>query len=167
MKDLRELYLEQLQDIYSAETQLVEALPKMAWKARSTELKEAFGSHLDETKGQVARLEEIFKGHPSVKPGAHKCKAMKGLIAEGEEALETSGDSELIDAHLIAAAFRVEHYEIAAYKTAISMAKALKLESDAKLLKHNLGEEGAASDELEKMANGSVFTLGVHEKAVS
>lgn len=164
---LRDLYLEQLQDIYSAETQLVDALPKLAWKARSEDLKKGFGEHLEETKGQVNRLLKIFERHPTVTPGGHTCQAMKGLIKEGSEALETQGESEIVDAHLIASAYRVEHYEIAAYKTAISIAQALNEDEDVKLLKENLSEEEDTSKELEKMADGGLFSEGVHEQAVS
>jgi len=164
-QNLRELYLEQLADIYSAETQLVDALPGMAWKARNQDLKEAFGDHLDETKDQVERLKKVFENHPSAKPDGSTCQAMKGLIQEGQEALDEDGEPEIIDAHLVAAAFRVEHYEIAAYKTAISMASALKLDDDVKLLKESLEEEEEASDDLEKMADGGMFSSGLHEAA--
>ncbi len=166
MNTLRDLYLEQLQDIYSAETQLLDALPKMAWKARSQDLKNAFSEHLEETKGQVERLKTIFDGHTTVKAGGHVCQAMKGLIKEGEEALESSGPSELIDAHLIAAAFRVEHYEIAAYETAISLAEVLNEKQDADLLKETLSQESEASSLLKKLADGGLFSEGIHAQAV-
>lgn len=164
---LRDLYLEQLQDIYSAETQLIEALSRMAWKAQNEELKRAFSDHLVETKEQINRLENVFARHPSVKAGGHTCKAMKGLIHEGEEALTEIGNSQVVDAHLIAAAYRVEHYEIAAYKSAISMAKALGESDDAKDLKQNLDEEESASGDLEKMAHGGLFSSGLHKEIVN
>lgn len=164
---LEELYIEQLQDLYSAETQLVDFLHQLSWNARSTKLKRAFGDHLDETKDQVQRLEKIFANHPSAKPGGHTCHAMKGLLREGSEALKTHGESEIIDAHLIANAYRVEHYEIAAYQSAISIAKALDESDDVKLLKESLGEEEDASKELAKMADGGLFSKGMHEKAAS
>lgn len=164
--NLKELYIEQLQDLYSAETQLVDFLHQLSWKARSTELKRAFGEHLEETKGQVERLEKIFSNH-SIKPGGHTCHAMKGLIREGSEALSTHGESEIIDAHLVANAYRVEHYEIAGYKSAISIGKALDEDDDVKLLKETLSQEKEASGELEKMAEGGVFSSGLHQKAAS
>lgn len=165
-KTLRDLYLEQLQDIYSAETQLLEALPKMAWKAQNVDLKKAFGHHLEETRGQVERLESIFEGHPSVQAGDHTCKAMKGLLREGSEALEDSGNSDVVDAHLVAAAYRVEHYEMAAYESAISMARALNEKDDVRLLEVNLREERAAGDGLTKLADGGAFSAGLHAAAV-
>jgi ferritin-like metal-binding protein YciE len=164
---LRDLYLEQLQDLYSAETQLLDALPKMAFKARHTALKQAFGEHLEETKGHVERLEEIFASHPSVEPDAHKCKAMKGLIKEGKEALKESGDSEIVDAHLIAAAYRVEYYEMAAYETAISLARTLNEAADVKLLEKSLAEERNASGELRKIADGGARSEGLLAEAVN
>ncbi len=165
--DLRELYLEQLQDIYSAETQLVEFLPRLAWTAREDELKKAFGEHHDETKAQVECLDDVFSRHPSVKAGGHTCQAMKGLLKEATEALDTHGDSEIIDAHLIASAYRVEHYEIAAYSSAIEMAKALNEQEDLKILQANLAQEEGASKNLSKMAKGSLLSKGVYASAAS
>lgn len=165
--NLEELYQEQLQDIYSAETQLVDFLHQVSWQARDVDLKKAVGDHLEETKGQKERLEKIFERYAGVKPGGHTCHAMKGLIREGKEALDTHGDSEIIDAHLVANAYRIEHYEIAAYTTAISMAKALGHDEDVKLLKENLSQENDASAELNKMADGGMFSKGLHEEAVS
>ncbi|MBC2600250.1 YciE/YciF ferroxidase family protein [Puniceicoccus vermicola] len=165
----KELYLAQLQDLYSAETQLIDALPKLAWRARDEDLKKSFGEHLEETKEHVARLEKIFEGHSGAKPGGHDCEAMKGLLREGEEALQeegkdVDGKSGIMDAHLIASAYRVEHYEIAAYKIAISMARALDEKADANLLSDTLKDEKEAANLLEKMVDGTVFTSGLHEE---
>ncbi|GHB92305.1 ferritin-like domain-containing protein [Cerasicoccus arenae] len=163
--NLRELYIEQLQDIYSAETQLVDFLHQLSWKARSTGLKQALGNHLDETKGQVDRLKQVFANHSGANPDGHTCQAMKGLVREGKEALDTHGKSEIIDAHLVANASRIEHYEIAAYTTAISIATSLDYKADVELLKESLKQEKAASNDLEKMAGGGIFSQGLHAAA--
>src|SRR5438270_8171187 len=124
LDSLKKLYLEELRDLYSAETQLVKALPKMAKGASSDELRQAFESHLKQTKEHVERLDEIF-AQLDEKPTGKTCKAMKGLIEEGSEMLEQEGDESVIDAGLIAAAQRVEHYEIAAYGTVRTFANLL------------------------------------------
>src|SRR6266550_87926 len=111
---INDVYTHELQDLHSAETQLVEALPKMAQAASSNELRQAFEQHLDETRDHVDRLNQILAQAGS-SAGGEKCKGMAGLIAEGEEVIETQGDPTVKDAALISAAQRVEHYEIAAY----------------------------------------------------
>ena len=151
LNDLRDLYLEQLQDLYSAETQLVKALPKMAKAASNSELKQAFQSHLAETEQQVQRLDQIFQGLGE-KPGGHTCKAMEGLIKEGDEMLKMKGDPAAIDAGLIAAAQRVEHYEIAGYGCVRTYAKQLGEQRGAKLLQQTLDEEGNADKLLTRIA---------------
>ena len=125
---LRKLYIEELRDVYNAENQLVKALPKMARGASSDELKQAFEDHLEQTKGHVDRLEEIFEAL-GAKPTGKTCKAMKGLIEEGSEILDEDGEDSVLDAALIGAAQRVEHYEIAAYGTLRTFARLLHEES--------------------------------------
>src|SRR6476661_6526269 len=112
MRSLRDLYVDELKDLYSAENQLLKALPRMAKAATAPELKAAFTEHLEVTRGQVGRLEKIFEGLDA-SPKGKKCKAMEGLIEEGKELLEEEGDESVLDAALIAAAQKVEHYEIA------------------------------------------------------
>ena len=161
LNSLKKLYLEELRDLYSAETQLVKALPKMAKGASSDELKEAFESHLEQTKEHVERLTEIFD-HLEEKPTGKTCKAMKGLIEEGSELLEEEGEESVIDAGLIAAAQRVEHYEIAGYGTVRTFANLLGEEEAAELLQQTLDEEGETDKQLSELAEGIV-----NEKALS
>ena len=120
LDSLKKLYVEELRDLYSAENQLIKALPKMAKGASSAELKQAFEDHLEQTKEHVERLDEIFS-RLDEKPTGKTCKAMKGLIEEGSEMLEEDGEESVIDAGLIGAAQRVEHYEIAAYGTVLNI----------------------------------------------
>jgi ferritin-like metal-binding protein YciE len=161
LNSLKKLYLEELRDLYSAETQLVKALPKMAKGASSNELKEAFESHLEQTKEHVERLTEIFD-RLDEKPTGKTCKAMEGLIEEGSEMLEQEGDESVIDAGLIAAAQRVEHYEIAAYGTARTFANLLGEDEAADLLQQTLDEEGETDKQLTELAEGIV-----NEKALT
>jgi len=156
-KALPELYKEELKDLYSAETQLVTALPKMAKAASSLALKQAFETHLEETKGHVKRLEQIFEmleGSPKGK----KCKAMEGLVEEGAELIKEKADfePEALDAGLIGAAQRVEHYEIAAYGTARTFAQQLGDQQAATLLQQTLDEEMAADEKLSALAVGGI-----------
>src|SRR5258706_8712481 len=116
LNTLRDLYIEQIRDLYDAEKQLTKALPKMAKAATSPKLKKAFETHLRETEGHVKRLEQVF-GTLDMAPRGKKCKAMQGLIEEGSEMMDENGEPEVIDAGLIAAAQRVEHYEMAGYGT--------------------------------------------------
>jgi ferritin-like metal-binding protein YciE len=140
MDSLRELFVEQLRDIYDAENQLVKALPKMAKAASNDELRSGFEHHLEQTKEHVDRLETIFNNLEE-EPEGESCKGMAGLIAEGKEAIEADADDDVKDAWLIAAAQRVEHYEIAAYGTVKSMASLLDEEEAAGLLEETLNEE--------------------------
>lgn len=151
LNTLRDLYIEQLQDLYSAETQLVDALPKMAQAASHPQLKQAFQTHLTETEGQVQRLKQIFQGLGE-KPGGHTCKAMQGLIKEGNEMVKMKGDSAAIDAGLIAAAQRVEHYEIAGYGCVRTYANQLGEQQGAMLLQQTLDEEGQTDKLLTRIA---------------
>jgi ferritin-like metal-binding protein YciE len=148
---LRDLYEEQLHDLYSAETQLVEALPKMAKAASNLQLQQAFQEHLDQTKQHVRRLEQIFQ-QLGVKPKDQTCKGMKGLIAEGEEMIKMKGDPSAIDAGLIAAAQRVEHYEIAGYGCVRTYAQQLGDQQGVKALQQTLDEEGMTDKKLTKLA---------------
>jgi ferritin-like metal-binding protein YciE len=152
---LKKLYLEELRDLYSAETQLVKALPKMAKGASSAELKQAFESHLEQTKEHVERLDEIF-ARLDEKTTGKTCKAMKGLIEEGSEMLAQEGDESVIDAGLIGAAQRVEHYEIAAYRTVRTFANLLGEDEAVELLQQTLDEEGETDKALSQLAEGIV-----------
>jgi ferritin-like metal-binding protein YciE len=151
LNSLKDLYVQQLKDLYSAESQLIDALPKMAKSASTDSLREAFENHLEETRKQKDRIEEIFS-ELDEKPSGHKCKGMEGLIAEGSEFLDNGGDSDVVDAGLIAAAQRVEHYEIAGYGTAKAFAKQLGEERAGKLLDDTLQEESQANEKLNKIA---------------
>jgi ferritin-like metal-binding protein YciE len=151
LNSLKDLYLEELKDLYSAEKQLLRALPKMAKEAQSEELAESFELHLEETKGQIDRLEMIFRGLKA-SPGGHKCEAMAGLIKEGEEVMKSDSDPDVLDAAMIAQAQRVEHYEIAGYGCARTYAKLLGREGDVTLLQETLDEEGRTDKKLTKLA---------------
>ncbi|HUQ50169.1 MAG TPA: ferritin-like domain-containing protein [Terriglobales bacterium] len=151
MESLQELYVQGLKDLYSAEKQLVKALPKMAKAATSNELRKGFQDHLKETEGQVQRLEEIF-AELGASPRGKKCVGMEGLIEEGKELMEEDLDPEVLDAGLIAAAQHVEHYEIAGYGCARTYAELLGYEDAAKLLQESLDEEKAADEKLSGLA---------------
>jgi ferritin-like metal-binding protein YciE len=152
---LQELYVEELKDLYSAENQLLKALPKMAQAASSSELRTAFEDHLSETRGQVERLETIFtKLHAS--PKGKKCKAMEGLIEEGNELMAEEADPAVLDAALIGAAQRVEHYEMAGYGCVRTYARLLGDQDAADLLQETLDEEGAADKRLTELAEAII-----------
>jgi ferritin-like metal-binding protein YciE len=164
LQTLNDLLVEQLQDLYSAETQLVEALPKMASAASNEELRKAFEHHLQETNDHVQRLTEIF-GQIGKTPGGETCEGMKGLIREGEEMIGLSGDPTVKDAGLIAAAQRVEHYEISAYGTARTLADELDLDDAVDLLDQTLDEESNADKLLTKIATGGMLKSGINQEA--
>ncbi len=145
---LREVVLDGLRDPYSAENQLVKALPILAKAAEDDELQQAFSEHLQETKGQVERLRQVFSFLREKPTGKH-CNGMEGLIEEGKEAIDEKEESEAYDIGLIGAATRVEHYEIAAYTAVIAMLKGLGLEGAAEHLVETLNEENAALEKLE------------------
>jgi ferritin-like metal-binding protein YciE len=145
---LREIMLEELRDLYSAENQLVKALPKLAKAAEDDELKQSFSEHLEETKGHVERLKQAFLLLDEKPTGKH-CKGMEGLIEEGKEAIDEEEEGEAYDIGLIGAGARVEHYEIAGYTAVIAMLKGLGLEEAAELLVETLDEENAALETLE------------------
>jgi len=159
---LKKLYLEELRDVYNAELQLVKALPKMAKGASSDELKQAIEDHLSETKTHVERLEEIFSSLDEEAKGK-TCKAMKGLIEEGSEILEEKGEESVLDAGIIAAAQKVEHYEIATYGTLRSWADLLGEDEASDLLQQTLDEEGEADKRLNEIAEGIVNLEALEE----
>ena len=151
LSSLHDLFVDELKDLYSAENQLVKALPKMAKAASTEELRTAFNEHLEETRGQVKRLDKIF-GDLNVGPRGKKCKAMEGLIEEGKDIIDKEAESAVKDAALIAAAQRVEHYEIAGYGCARTFARLLGYEDAADLLGETLEEEAAADKKLTGVA---------------
>ncbi len=165
MKSLNDLFLHELKDLYSAEKQLTKALPKMAKAASNDLLKQAFKSHLEETEGHVQRLEQIFE-QLDASPRGTKCKAMEGLIEEGKELMDEDMDDEVLDAALICAAQRVEHYEIAGYGGARTFAERLGNDTAAKLLQQTLDEEAAADKKLTKISNtvNEAALAGAHEE---
>jgi ferritin-like metal-binding protein YciE len=159
LNSLQDLFEHELQDLYDAEHQLTEALPKMAKGASSRELKTAFDEHLSQTKNQIKRLEHVFAAFEMV-PKRKTCEAMKGLLKEGSQMLEEEAEPVVKDAGLIAAAQRVEHDEMAGYGTLRSMAYQLGHQDAAQLLQETLDEEEATDKRLSQLANG------INEKAV-
>lgn len=155
LQSLHDVFVHELRDLYSAERQLIKALPKMARNANSAELAEALNNHLHETEGHAARLEEILQTLGEKARGV-KCKGMEGLIDEGEDVLEMGGLASALDAAMIGAAQRVEHYEIAAYGTAISHAKAQGHTEASRLLEETLKEEENADRLLSEIAETSI-----------
>jgi ferritin-like metal-binding protein YciE len=147
---------DQLKDLHSAETQLVKALPKMAKKAASKSLKKAITSHLEETQHQVERLDEIAQTL-RIKLTGKRCKAMEGLIEEGAEVIEADGPGPILDAALIAAAQRVEHYEISAYGSARALAGQLGHDEVVELLQETLDEESAADEKLTSLSEEEIL----------
>jgi len=160
LNSLECLFTDQLQDLYDAEQRLVEALPLMAQAAHRKTLKDAFQMHLRETENHVRRLEQVFQSIGS-SAKTKTCQAMKGLVAEGQEAIDAQGDPDVKDAALIAAAQRVEHYEIAAYGTARTFAQRLGKQPAARLLEQTLQEEKAPDQKLTEIAE-----TGVNQEAV-
>jgi ferritin-like metal-binding protein YciE len=162
---LRDVLQEQLEDLHSAESQLVEALPELADAASSDELQHAFAEHLEETRGHVQRIEDAL-GELGVSNPTEECKGMKGLIAEGSEIVDAEAtDASAKDAALIAAAQRVEHYEIAAYGTARTLADQLGLDGIRDLMDQTLDEEASADKLLTKIATGGRLGSGVNDRA--
>ena len=155
LNTMRDLLVDQLQDLYDAEQRLVSALPRMADAASSPSLQSAFREHLEQTQGQVTRLEQAFRilGEEAK---TKTCAAMKGLISEGEEVISADGDPDVKDAALIAAAQRVEHYEIAAYGSARTFARCEGATDVAELLQATLDEEGDTDKRLTALAEGSI-----------
>ena len=153
--NLQELLVEEMRDIYNAEGQLLKALPKMAKAAQSERLKEAFERHLEETEQHVERLERAFESLGEPVKGK-KCKAMEGLVAEGKEIMEEHSESPMLDAALICAAQKVEHYEIASYGTVCTWADLLGLSEVSELLKETLNEEKTADESLTEIAESEI-----------
>jgi len=155
VNNLRDALVDEIKDIYNAEKQIVKALPKMVKGAASDELREAFESHLEETHGQVARLERVFELLDE-KPRGKFCAGMAGILEEGSDTLEEDAEDLVMDAMLIAGAQRVEHYEITAYGTAIAWAQALELNEVAEILQETLAEEKAADEKLSAIAESGI-----------
>jgi ferritin-like metal-binding protein YciE len=152
---LRDLYIEELRDLYDAEQQIIQALPKMAQTASSQELKTAFQQHLEQTRGQVDRLEQIFR-KLNTNPQGKKCVGVQGVIREGEQLIKQGGDPETLDAGLIGAAQKVEHYEIAGYGTVRTWARRLGDQEAAQLLQQTLDEEGETDKKLTRLAEAGI-----------
>jgi ferritin-like metal-binding protein YciE len=155
MNSLNDLLVEELKDLYSAEKQITAALPKMAKKASSPELRQAFETHLQQTKEQIVRLEKVCE-LVGTKPTGKVCKAMQGLVEEGKEILEQDGEPTVIDAALIAAAQRVEHYEIAGYGCVRTFARILGMSEAEQLLQQTLEEEAQTDELLTQLAESTI-----------
>jgi len=156
MTSLDELYVDLLKDLFSAENQLVKALPKMAKAAGASDLRTAFEEHLKQTKNHAERIERIFAERGNGSPRGKKCAGMEGLIEEGKEIMQENMEEAVMDAGLIAAAQKVEHYEIAGYGTARAWAQQLGYDRDADLLQKSLDEESAANEKLTQIAESHV-----------
>ena len=152
---LNDLFLFELKDLYDAEHQITEALPKMAAAATDPRLKTAFNNHLMETQGHISRLEQVFR-EIGAEPERETCAAMKGLVSEGSDMVKADGADSVRDAGLIAAAQRVEHYEMAGYGTVRTLARQLGFNSAAQTLQATLDEEGKADELLSQIAQSSV-----------
>jgi ferritin-like metal-binding protein YciE len=151
LDSLHTLFVDQLRDVYNAENQLLKSLPKMAKKASSDELRQAFEDHLETTKEHVERLEQVFKDLDE-KPKGKTCQGMKGLVEEGSEMLDEQGEESVLDAGIIAAAQKIEHYEIATYGTLRTWANLLGQDDAAELLQQTLDEEGDTDERLNELA---------------
>jgi ferritin-like metal-binding protein YciE len=160
LENLQQLYLKELRDLYDAENQITNALPKLIDAANNSELKNALQEHLNVTQTQIARLEQIFQSL-NEKPSGETCKGMKGVIKEGDEIVSAGGDPATVDAGIISAAQRVEHYEMAGYGTVRTYAKLLGQDQHAQLLQQTLDEEEEADQTLTKIAS----TVNVEAKA--
>lgn len=152
---LNDLFIDQIRDLYDAEQRITNALPKMIEAAHSPDLKQAFDSHLQETKGHVTRLENIFR-QIGAETKRETCQAMKGIIDEGEQMVKAKGSSDVRDAALIAAAQRVEHYEMAGYGTARTFALQLGRQEVANILQQTLQEEKMADEKLNRIAESKI-----------
>lgn len=155
VKTMQDLFLEEIRDLYDAEKQITKALPKMAKATETEELREAFNEHLEQTRGQIDRLEQIFSALGE-KPGGVKCKGMEGVISEGDEMVQLTETGPVRDAGLIAAAQRVEHYEMAGYGAARTFAQLLGHEDAANLLDETLDEERTTDERLTEIAESMV-----------
>lgn len=155
LRTLEDLFVKELKDLYSAEKQILKALPKMAKSASSEKLREGFEEHREQTEGHVERLEKIFENLGKPSRGV-KCAAMEGILEEGKELLEEDADEAVMDAALIAAAQRVEHYEIAAYGTVRTLARMLGNSEAEELLQQTLDEEKQTDEKLTELAESEV-----------
>ena len=155
LSNLQDLLVENLKDLYSAETQILKALPKVAKKVENDQLREALTMHVKETEGQVKRLEQILS-RMGEKPGGKKCHGMEGLIEEAKEMMQEDADPEVMDAGLIVDCQKVEHYEIAGYGSAVTFAKLLGDEESARLLAQTLDEEERADKKLTEIAESTI-----------
>jgi ferritin-like metal-binding protein YciE len=164
LESLRDVFEEQINDLRSAEEQLIEALPKLAQAASSEELSGAFNEHLAETRQHLERIDDVISS-TGIKRTGETCEGMRGLIEEGDETASETGDPMAKDAALIAAAQRVEHYEIAGYGTVVALADHLGLDEAKEMLGQTLEEEAAADKLLTKIATGGMFKTGVNQKA--
>jgi ferritin-like metal-binding protein YciE len=160
LETLQDLFLTELKDIYHGEKQLLQALPRMAKAAESPDLEAAFTKHLEETEGHVQRLEQIFQSLGERAVGK-RCKGMEGIVEEGKEIMEEEGEEAVVDAALIAAAQRVEHYEIASYGCLITYAGLLENRDAQKLLKQTLSEEEATDKALTALGEGGINQAAV------
>jgi ferritin-like metal-binding protein YciE len=165
LRSLKDVYLHELKDLYSAEKQILEALPKMVEAASHTELKDAFSHHLDQSQTHLQRLQQLLSDMDE-NPGSTKCKGLEGLLKEGDEVIKTAGTRAAKDAALIAAAQRVEHYEMAAYGCARTYAKILGYKDAAKTLQTTLDEEGDTDKKLTTIAEGGFLSEGINQEAV-
>jgi ferritin-like metal-binding protein YciE len=164
LASIEDVYAAQLGDLRSAETQILEALPALAEAASDRKLQQAFTQHLEQTERQLERLEEIIASSPSPVPD-DVCEAMRGLITEGQEIIKADGPGNVKDVALVAAAQRVEHYEISAYGTARALADQLDQRDAHQLLSETLDEESQTDELLTKLATGGLIIAGLNEKA--
>jgi len=167
LETLNDLFVLELKDLYSAEHQLIKALPKMVKAADNMQLSHALAMHLTQTQEHARRLEEIFSAGLEGTPKGKKCAAMEGLVAEGKDVIEENGAPDVKDAAIIGAAQRVEHYEIAAYGTARAHAQQLGYANAARLLEQTLHEEAAANDKLTQIAEDSVNVSAAQKHEVA
>lgn len=165
INNLQDLYFDQVRDLYSAETQLIAALPEMVSAATNADLRKAFADHLEETRNHLVRLEQVCASHGII-PNGEDCDAMRGLVKESRKHLSESASGDVRDAVLIASANRIEHYEIAGYGVAKAFATVLGFDEAANLLDETLQEEGRADKAVTALAMGGMFSSGINEEAV-
>lgn len=163
-QNLHDLFIMELQDLYDAEQQIINALPTMINKASHSDLKQALEEHLTVTQEQVSRLQQIAKDL-DINPKGKSCKGMEGIISEGEKLLKDLTSSAVTDAAIIAAAQKVEHYEIAGYGTALAYAREMNHQDAANLLEQTLEEESDTDEQLTSLATGGLLSTGINEQA--
>lgn len=165
LKTLHDVYVHELKDLYSAEKQIIEALPKMIDSASNSDLQQAFSDHLEQSQTHLEHVNRLLN-ELDVNPGNVKCEGMAGLLQEGEEVLKTTGSNDAKDAALIAAAQRVEHYEMAAYGCARTYARLLGFDDAADTLQMILDQEGDTDKHLTKLAEGGFLSQGINQEAM-